>query len=704
MKYYKTIDFSEINYSVIRTNTKDEFINLETAFDIESTSLYIGGEKVAFMYIWAFGFGDTDEHVYFGRTWKEFKEFVEMIERHFRLHDKRILTTFVHNLGYEFQFMRKCFEWEKVFSIDVRKPLTALTVNGIEFRDSYLLSGYSLENTAKNLVSHEVEKMVGDLDYSKTRHYETPLNEKEMKYVKYDILVILYYINEQINQYGDITKIPLTNTSRVRKFVRDSVYYTNTNHRKSSRSKYVKYRKIMNDLTIQSVEEYNQLKRAFQGGFTHANANYTNKTLQNVSSIDFNSSYPAVMLAEQFPMSSAIETTPEELNEKGFEYFLNNYCLLFDVKFNNLESKIHFENYLSESKAFTLHNPVINNGRVYSADELSTTITDIDYRIIQASYTWEHMEVKNVRRYHRGYLPKDFILAIIKLYEGKTELKGVEGKAVEYMLSKGMLNSTYGMTVTDIVRDIIEYSDDWKISPPDMEKQIEKYNTTKSRFLFYAWGVWVTAYARKNLWNGILNIGEDYVYSDTDSIKLLNYPKYKSYIKAYDDDLKRKLKLMCDFHDIDFALLSPENKHGVKQTIGLWDYEGTYDLFKTLGAKRYLEYDGEDFVLTVAGLSKENGMNYMKEQAKGNPEDVFNMFNDELYVPKDKTGKMTHTYLDETKEITVTDYLGNTCTFETLGGVHLENVDFTLSISKNYGKFLNMLANGYLFTGVDEIG
>ena len=704
MIYYKNADLSTIKYDVIRTNKKMEYLNLESAFDIETTSTYVNGEKVAFMYVWAFGFGNDDKHVYYGRTWTEYIEFVETIQEHFQLTDKRILRTYVHNLGFEFQFMRKCFTWNNVFSIDVRKPLKALSKNGIEYMDSYLLSGYSLENTAKNLVNHEVEKMTGDLDYSLIRHHETEITDVEWGYIKNDIVIILYYINEQIEQYGDIARIPLTNTGRVRKFVRDSVYYTSKNHRKSSSAKYYKYRQKMLDLQITDVDEYSQLKRAFQGGFTHANANHSGKVLENVSSIDFTSSYPAVMLAEQFPMSSAIETTPQEINEHGFDYFLDNFCLMFDVKFYNIESKVAFENYISESKTYKLTNPVINNGRIYSADELATTITDVDYRIIQAVYDWEHMEITNVKRYHRGYLPKDFISAIMKLYEDKTELKGVAGKEVEYLLSKGMLNSTYGMTVTDIIRNEIAYTNDWTVSPPDMNDQLEKYNTTKSRFLFYPWGVWITAYARKNLWTGILNIGDDYVYSDTDSIKLLNYDKHKKFIKNYDDDLIRKLKRMTDFHGLDFNRLSPKNIDGVPKMIGVWDYEGTYDRFKTLGAKRYMEQSGDDVVLTVAGLSKENGVNYMKEVSHGDLEKVFDMFNDELYIPADRTGKMTHTYIDSEQTVMITDYTGLETEVHTLSGVHLENVDFTLSISENYGTFLNMVMNGYLFKGVDEIG
>lgn len=704
MIYYKNADLSTIEYNTVRTNKKKEYINLESAFDIETTSTYINGEKFAFMYVWAFGFGDSDEHVYYGRTWGEYIEFVGMIEDHFQLYEDRILITYVHNLGYEFQFMRKCFTWNNVFSVDIRKPLKALSDNGIEYRDSLMLSGYSLENTAKNLTDHNVEKMVGDLDYSLVRHHETDLTKDEWGYVEKDILVVLYYINEQIKQYGDVTKIPLTNTSRVREFVRNKVYYTSKNHRKSSGVKYNNYRKIMNDLKIKDEDEYKQLKRAFQGGFTHANANYSGKVLQDVTSIDFTSSYPAVMLAEQFPMGRAIEVTNKDLSEHGFEYYLSNYCLMFDVKFKNIESKISFENYISESKTYQLTNPIINNGRVYSADDLATTITDVDYRIIQASYDWEHMEVTNVKRYARGYLPKDFIKAIIELYESKTELKGVAGKEVEYLLSKGMLNSTYGMTVTDIIRETIEYNDDWTIEPPEVDEQLEKYNEGRNRFLFYPWGVWITAYARKNLWTGILNIGDDYVYSDTDSIKLLNYEKHKPFIQNYDDDLIRKLKRMCQFHDIPFQSLAPKTIEGKEKMIGVWDYEGTFDLFKTLGAKRYMEYDGKNVMLTVAGLSKENGINYMLDQSDHNIDNVFELFNDDLHVPASDTGKMTHTYLDEERTFNITDYKGDELEVYSPSGVHLESVDFTLSISKNYGTFLNMIAEGFLFEGVKEIG
>ena len=54
--------------------------------------------------------------------------------------------------------------------------------------------------------------------------------------------------------------------------------------------------------------------------------------------------------------------------------------------------------------------------------------------------------------------------------------------------------------------------------------------------------MWITAYARKNLWTGILEFKNDYVYSDTDSIKCVNVPDHMEYINKYNDIVINKLK------------------------------------------------------------------------------------------------------------------------------------------------------------------
>jgi len=699
MQSIADFNITDVAAPVIKTNKQISYINIECAFDIETTNALYNGEKFAFMYCWQFGIQDK-EHIYLGRTWNEFIETCAQLQSYFDLSESKRLICYVHNLSFEFQFMRKYFEWLNVFAVDERKPIKALCAYGIEFRDSYILSGYSLAKTAENLTAHKIAKLTGDLDYTIYRNSKTPLTEEEKAYCNNDVEILLYYINEQIALYHDISKIPLTNTGRVRTFVRNKCYHTNTNHKKDSKGHYLRYRRIMSDLQI-SANEYTMLKRAFAGGFTHANANYSGKVLKNVASIDFTSSYPAVMLSEKYPMSSGFETVLEPEKGKDFEYYLERFCLLFDVEFTDIEASVYFENYISESKCLKLVQPIINNGRVYSASGLQMTITDVDFKIIRKCYKWKTCKVGNIIRYAKGYLPRPIINSIIELYGKKTTLKGVEGKETEYLLSKGMLNSVYGMCVTDIVRENNVYSnDEWSKETANAVEDIDKYNKSRSRFLYYPWGVWVTAYARKNLWTGILNIQNDYVYSDTDSIKFLNYERHKPFIEAYNLNITEKLKTMCKALKIDYTLLEPRTIKGVAKPLGVWDFEGIYTRFKTLGAKRYLvEKDGK-LQITVAGLSKQNGVQYMIAESKGDYTQVFKMFNDELYIDGLHTGKMTHTYIDEEQEALITDYLGNTEHIIAKSCVYLEDCEFTLSISKEYGKFLSMLSQGLIFKGV----
>ena len=307
--------------------------------------------------------------------------------------------------------------------------------------------------------------------------------------------------------------------------------------------------------------------------------------------------------------------------------------------------------------------------------------------IIQKLYQWESMSVGKFIRYKKDYLPTPFVKSVLSLYADKTTLKGVKGSEVEYMLKKEMLNSCYGMTVTDICRDEITYSDDeWGEDAPDIEKAINKYNDAHSRFMFYPWGVWVTAYARRNLFTGIVSCGTDYVYSDTDSIKILNPDEHRDYIERYNETITRQLEKAMNHHGLDVSSIAPKSKDGKEKPLGVWDYEGTYMDFKTLGAKRYLTRDDSGYHLTVAGLGKRDGLKWIL--FNDDMKTPMDQFSNDLHVPAGHTGKMLHTYIDDVKRGTIVDYMGVSCEYEELSAVHLESIDYSLSIGATYADYL----------------
>lgn len=658
---------------------KVRYYNIPCAFDIESTSFYDNGEKVGLMYIWQFG---INGRVFMGRLWDEFVELLDKLRAEFDINIENRLVIYVHNLAFEFQFIRKLFRWYNVFSIDSRKPIYATTCYGLEFRCSYLLSGYSLAKVGDNLTKYKCEKMVGDLDYSLKRHYKTPLTQDELKYCFNDVMIVMCYILERIEIDGNITKIPLTKTGYVRNYCRDMCLYEGKSHKKGGK-KFKTYHDMIKSLSI-DVDEYKQLKRAFMGGFTHSNAINTNIVLNDVKSFDFTSSYPYCMISEMYPMSKGQII---DVDENTFEKYLNLYCCVFDVQFTNLLPKVNYENYISFSKCFKCLNPVINNGRIVCCDMLWTTITNVDYDIIKRCYSWDEIKIANFRIYQKGYLPTQFVKSIIKLYQDKTQLKGVEGKEVEYMQSKEMLNSCYGMSVTDIARDEFIYEcDNWQTVKPTAEKlqsELDRYNKSKKRFLFYVWGIFVTAYARRNLFSGIFEFGNDYIYSDTDSIKVINYNNHMEYINKYNELTQRKLQKACQYHGLDMAELQPKTIKGETKLLGIWDNDGVYDSFKTLGAKRYMYKHGNDYHITIAGTNKHLGSEYIKSLR--NP---FNAFNDGLIIPPQFTGKLTHTYIDETKQGVIIDYKGVAVEYNTLSGVHMEQCEYNLGLASSYIDYL----------------
>lgn len=680
----KDLIVSRLNYIKNQENFewvyshKVHYLNIPISFDIETSSFYEGIAKKAIMYIWTCNVNGT---TFIGRTWKQFTQFLDIMSEAFELikYNKRCLI-YVHNLEYEFQFMRKWFDWHDIFADDKRQPLYAVTKGGIEFRCSYRLSGYSLAKLADELRYYKTQKMVGDLDYSLIRHSNTPLTDKELKYCTQDTQVVVCYIQEEIDKNGDIAHIPYTKTGYVRRYCQDECLAIHKQNDDVSRLKGLKYRDVMQSLTL-TYDQYKMCKAGFQGGFTHANINYVNETLHDVGSIDFTSSYPFTMMAQYFPMSSPREVEVHDM--KDLEFYLSSYCCLFEVQFINLKPLTTIENPISSSRCSYLEGYHINNGRVIDAKILETTITELDFDIYRNFYTWDGIKIGKFLVFYRGYLPTNLVKCLVKFYKDKTTLKGVAGKEEEYLQGKAMLNSAYGMAVTDIVRDDLEYhqemyADEWQVGSETPVSQLNRYNKNPSRFLYYPWGVWVTAHARHNLFKGIKAFGSDYVYSDTDSIKAINMDRHQDFIKNYNLHVREQLEKAADFHGIPMSDFEPETIKGEKKLIGVWDFEGTYDKFKTLGAKRYLVQKGNDIEFTVAGVNKKAIKEYMLETY--GLDGVFDAFTRSLDIPAGRTGKLTHTYIDREWQGEVVDYLGEKFPYFEKSSIHLEPAPFKISM------------------------
>lgn len=665
------------------------YYNVPCAFDIEFTSAYVGEDhhKAGIMYLWSFCINGG---VIQGRTWDEWVMLCQFLVQYYDLSQNKRLIIFCRNLETEFQFMRGWFSWASVFAVKERRPVYAVTTDGIEFRCSYILSGESLKASGEKLRTYKVRKLVGDLDYSLYRHSKTPLTDNERAYAINDVRVDVAYIAEKMEEVDYyITRLQLTNTGYVRKYMRDQCFYTGSHKRNGW--KMLAFKERMSRLTLEP-EEYILNRRAFQGGFTHASARFSGTEQHDVDSWDITSSYPYAMVAYRYPMSKGEKIRITSADE--FRRNLKLYCCVFDIEFVNLCIKdIAPDCPLSKSKCYNIKGELVeNNGRIARCDgSLVTTITNIDFQIYEQFYTWDAFRVGTFYRYMRGYLPTEIVNGILTLYEKKTTLKGVKSEEREYNMAKSRINSCFGMIVTDICRDENKYKDgEWSINKCNVEEEIEKYNNNQRRFLYYPWGIFVTAYARLRLFRAIWAIGEHgYYYSDTDSCKIVDGNVYRNWFLEENKRVTERLNKALSYHRIDPSRGCPKTVKGVEKPLGVWDFEGeenkhSYTRFKALRAKCYMTESEDGINITVSGVNKGNAVPYLVKTYA----DPFEAFDDHLSIPPDYTGKLTHIYIDVPMSGELTDYTGQTAPFYEHSAIHLEKAGYEMSLALQYVEFL----------------
>ena len=690
---------------IIKSNKKIEYINKPFVFDCEVTSwINPVGIKRACVYIWTCICFDND--VYYGRTWDDFVRFIEMIKAGYNLSKSKRAICYVHNLSYDSHFFMPWFEITECFAIDTHAPLSFCAAGCIEFKCSLRLSGVSLDKIGKDI---GVGKVKG-FNYTLKRSPITTLTDEEYKYCMFDVIVLYFYISNQISEnQGKITEIAKTFTGITR---RES--------RKRCANDPV-HKKMYWNCKIEQLEIMDGLEMAFQGGYTHANSANANQVLQYVHSYDLSSDYPSQMVKQKFPITGFRRVHLQKIMNP------EKWATLMKIHITGINAKTH-HSIISTSKIINqldYRNTIIDNGRLVSyPDTITMWITEQDYLIYQMFYSWEseYIEIMYISR--KGYLSEPYVLHVLELYQYKTTLKGETDpdKVLLYKLSKAMINSMYGMSVTNPMRTKWTYCRDddltvWEQEEKDRQTMLDDYNKSRSNFLSYQWGVWVTAYARADLLRTVKAISDraevfdadgrpydDVVYCDTDSIKLLHGEKYADIFKAFDAEDERKMKAAMQSLDLDDDTYAPKDPKGRARPLGVFAYEPneidetlpyTYRYFKTLGAKRYIYSFVEDwekpgaFGITIAGLPKTRNAKNLVYRAIKEDTTPFELFADGLRIAAEDTGKNTLTYVDSGFTETLTDYQGNTCTVTEKAYIHMSAAPFEMGIAEDFKRLMN---------------
>ena len=683
--------------SFFRHKESEKIINVKEAESIPENELRKNWEKIAIMYAWVFAYRG---HAFTGRTWKEFDSLLSILREYHKLSSDHVMIVGVHNLAYEFAFLAHRYQWESVFAVKDRTPLYARTKTGIEFRCTLLLSGYALAKVAEHLQHFQIKKMVGDLDYLLLRHSKTPLTETEWGYIVNDGLIVWAYLQEQIDEKKNITRLCLTKTGVVRKYFRQKCLYNGrTNHRYDSDNAFKNYRRTIMACQITGKEEYLLLKEAFTGAIVHANTYSSNLLIHDVRSMDETSAYPTQIAIGFFPYGKGEWVMPKTKEE--FDHYISKKACLIDLSFYDIDKSQHWESIISVSKCKIKEEFEEDNGRLIKAKRIRIVITEVDYVVFRKFYKWRKVTIHRMMIWVKRRLPTPFVNAVLDLYAAKTSLKGVEGKEAEYMHAKENINSVYGCCVTDICQEKHEFIDgEWVVTPCDIETELEKYNLSENRFHWYHIGVWITSLSRRALASAIYAIGKnsdtpagDYIYSDTDSVKFRNPEKHMKYFEEYNAWMLEELRKASEYHNIPLEKFMPKTIKGEEKPLGVWDYDGDYKRFKTLGAKRYaVEYPDGHHSLTIAGVNKRKAIPYIEEHEK----DFFDFMHFDYLFNTEACGKNLHTYIDEEKSGTLIDYTGRSGKFSEMSGVHMMATTYKMTASDDYLNLLDCIVSDYV--------
>lgn len=582
-------------------STAFDIIDIVTAFDIETTTLslpYVGKDinsAVAFMYIWQFQIADI---TVIGHSWEEalkffqeIKKACQKIQREQRLDGLPLVICFVHNLSFEHTFLSGVYYFndDECFFRDARKPLYCRMYDCLEFRCSYIQSGMSLAHFTREMGVEE--KLSGEkFDYTKIRYPWTELTDYEIEYCVRDVRSLVECMKVRLQKNGDtLQTIPLTNTGYVRRECKEALqpYYLDIKE------------------MLPNLKQFQLLRKAFRGGNTHCYRKYTTKLLDNVYSYDMSSCYPAQQLTQKFPMRK-FKSLDDDLREERILKFIGlGYAVVATYYFVGLRLKTKTTiPYLSFSRT-KADQVTLDNGRILEAKYCECTLTEIDLEIVIKQYTWDSMKILTAMTAKKDYLPHGYRRLIIKYYENKTKLKGINDPDTlfRYAHNKSMLNAIFGMSCYNVLsEDVLYNGGDFKkidFTDDEAEKKLMKAKYP------YQWGLYTTAYARKMLQEAIDIAGEQMVYCDTDSIKT------KGPVKL--DALNYKRKRIAE----EFGAYADDSK-GVRHYMGVFEFEQKYQKFCSCGAKRYAYYNNEckyaetcpngkvcGLHLTVSGLTTE---------------------------------------------------------------------------------------------------
>lgn len=410
-----------------------------------------------------------------------------------------------------------------------RKQIFTLTLNycgiSILFWDILKLYPAKLSKLCEVYKLKNYKLVAGEETYSSNSFDEFCSNETNVNYLINDLLSVAELVDRNYYKYKTASANAWSN-------MKDEICL-NLGLRKKT------------DKIIKTIIEFwgnNKINDyclpGYTGGFCYANPKHTGKVFKNVLHLDINSSYPNAMDKLLLPLT---HQTSKKIESDRYLIFVKGDFKLKEGSFPCIKHPTIMNDYVTHFK-----------GRIL--------FTDIEWKRVNKNYNITKLKIIEVMNF-----PKcERILSsfIQKNYAMKQNSTGfLREKA------KLNLNSAYGKLAEHHDGQVYEafINDKNMVAFKITDESLSLINTEKSRCVI--WAMFITAYAREKLYRCIDILGDDFLYTDTDSI----------FTTLDEETLKQQFKIIGE--DID------------DKNLGAWAIEGHSPLFKALRAKCYLKTD-----------------------------------------------------------------------------------------------------------------
>lgn len=490
------------------------------AFNIETSTCKIEGTEGLASYVYFWSFSLDGELFIWGREPQEFVKFLKQLVL------KKRLLIYCHDLTFVYWNLKNLFHKSmigcSIFKDDVFDFNNGrhTELNMINLFDSSTVSPNNIGRLQfrclKNLNERDSIDTLGKelgykqikFDRTKERNRHTVMTEEEIEYCVREVEIICKWalnFRESFN-IKDVNTIPNNPSGICNIMLAQNEEYNSGKAYNMIKKKYKNWEK--RDCKI--------FKEAFKGGVITSNKSL-NKYYNSILYADIKSAYPAVMIGKKFPKQFGRDPF---ISEKIEQYRIENYeefAAVAKFTFTNLRLKPHMPcSILKDDKG----------NEIYEAQEYSRYMTNLELDDIKRFYDFDSLVWEDLQLSAYEELDPLEVEIIEEIFIMKEEEEGMLRDII-----KGQLNSIYGLYSTHFYDE----NSVWENGELVYQKTDKEEVAQRSRY--YPVGVWISAWQRKNMVKIIAELGDDFIYCNTDGLLCHDTARSREIINNYNSSV-----------------------------------------------------------------------------------------------------------------------------------------------------------------------